>query len=210
MRFERKFRIENMELRHVLLHLKIHPASFYRLYQDRTINNIYFDTPNMACAHDNLDGNNIRKKYRIRWYGKDQHTLTKPILEVKYKENLLGGKDHIALPDFKLSQIDEITKATNEAIPNQHSLQPVLLSSYDRSYWSTRDKKFRITIDHNLRFHSLLHTRSFKKYNCRDKAIIMEIKYEQEYENELNRITELFPFRLSKNSKYVNGLMLTL
>ena len=91
MRFERKFRIENMELGHVLLHLKIHPASFYRLYQDRTINNIYFDTPNMACAHDNLDGNNIRKKYRIRWYGKDQHTLTKPILEVKYKENLLGG-----------------------------------------------------------------------------------------------------------------------
>ena len=208
MRFERKYRIENMELKHVLLLLKIHPASFYKIHPNRTINNIYFDTPNMACANANIDGINIRKKYRIRWYGENQHKLVDPILEIKYKENQLGGKHHIPMPDFKLENLDDISSKVNST-SEQCILFPILLNSYDRSYWGTFDKKIRITIDSNMRFHSLLHSPRFTTYRQRDQAVIMEIKYDQDQEQHLHRITELFPFRLSKNSKYVNGLMLT-
>ena len=209
MRFERKYRIENMDLRHVLLLLKVHPASFKKIHPDRTINNIYFDTNNMGCANANIDGINIRKKFRVRWYGNNPFQLEDPTLEVKFKENQLGGKKLISLSNFKLDELKSITATVNKNIGNQYPLIPTLLNSYDRSYWGSFDNKIRITIDSNLRFHSLLHSPHFQKYRCRDEAVIMEIKYEKDQERTINRITELFPFRLSKNSKYVNGLLLT-
>jgi len=209
MRFERKYRIENLSMTHIMQIIKSHPESFYKLYPDRTVNNIYFDTPNMTCLNDNLMGINIRKKYRVRWYGEDTKAIVSPQLEVKYKENELGGKTIFPVKAFSLSNIGDIQKQVNDTIPQQHTLQPTLLNSYERSYWGTKDGKFRITIDFNLRFHSLLHSRNFFKYLHNDKVVIVELKYEREDEKELKRITRFLPFRLSKNSKYVNGIMLT-
>ena len=209
MRFERKYRIENMTMRHVLLFIKMHPVSFRNIYPNIIINNIFFDTPHLASAQDNLDGSSIRKKYRLRWYGESQHIISKPMLETKYKENALGGKLHKKMPDFELKNLNDITKAVNDAIVQKTVLKPILLNSYERSYWGSPDGKFRVTVDHNLRFHSLMHSPNFQKYNCNDAAIIMEVKYEEEDEIDFDRIGKMFPFRLSKNSKYINGIFLT-
>lgn len=209
MRFERKYRVDNLSMPHIKQIIKSHPASFYKLYPNRTVNNIYFDSPNMVCLNDNLKGINIRKKYRTRWYGADIKQITQPKLEVKYKENELGGKTIFDLPPFDLSNIKALQKEVNHLIPQQFSLQATLLNSYERSYWGTKDGKFRITIDSNLRFHSLLHSPNFNRYLHRDSVVIVELKYDREDEKDLQRITRFLPFRLSKNSKYVNGILLT-
>jgi hypothetical protein len=209
MRFERKYRVENLSMPHIKQIIKSHPASFYKLYPNRTVNNIYFDTPNMVCLNDNLMGINVRKKYRTRWYGSDIRAIVDPKLEVKYKENELGGKTIFPLSSFELSNIKGLQKEVNRWIPQQFSLQATLLNSYERSYWGTKDGKFRITIDSNLRFHSLLHSPNFKQYLHRDPVVIVELKYDREDEKDLRRITRFLPFRLSKNSKYVNGILLT-
>ena len=173
------------------------------------MNNIYFDSPNMTCLNDNLMGINVRKKYRVRWYGDDINTIKSPKLEVKYKENELGGKTIFPVEPFSLSNIKDIQYQVNKIIPQQHTLQPTLLNSYNRSYWGTKDLKFRITIDTDLRFHSLIHSRNFFKYVITDKVVIVELKYEKDDEKTIKRITSFLPFRLSKNSKYVNGIMIT-
>lgn len=209
MRFERKYRVENLSMPHIKQIIKSHPASFYKLYPNRTVNNIYFDSPNMVCLNDNLMGINVRKKYRTRWYGADTKQIIHPKLEVKYKENELGGKTIFDLPSFELSNIKALQKEVNHLIPQQFSLQATLLNSYERSYWGTKDGKFRITIDSNLRFHSLLHSPNFIRYLYRDPVVIVELKYDREDEKDLHRITRFLPFRLSKNSKYVNGILLT-
>ena len=209
MRFERKYRVDNLSMYHILQIVKSHPASFYKLYPDRTINNIYFDTPNMTCLNDNLSGINIRKKYRVRWYGDDIRAIVQPKLEVKYKENELGGKTIFDAEVFSLSNIRAIQQQVNELIPQQDTLQPTLLNSYRRSYWGTKDGKFRITIDSQLHFHSLLHSPYFFKYVHSDKVVVVELKYDEAVEKDLKRITRFLPFRLSKNSKYVNGILLT-
>ncbi len=41
-----------------------------------------------------------------------------------------------------------------------------------------------------------------------DFSVIMEVKYDEKYENNANYITDNFPFRLTKSSKYVAGLQL--
>ena len=37
-------------------------------------------------------------------------------------------------------------------------------------------------------------------------SIIMELKYDQKYDLDSRRISTTFPFRFTKNSKYINGI----
>lgn len=209
MRFERKYRIDNLVLQHVQQIVQVHPASFKKIYPDRVVNNIYFDTPQFTCLQDNLNGINIRKKYRLRWYADVPENIAQPQFEVKYKENELGGKKIVKMPDFNLNALGPIQQKVNEVLQGQQILVPTLLNSYNRSYWGTKDQKFRITIDSALKFHPLYYLPKFKKYRILDKAIILELKYDLEDEQQVNRILSHLPFRLSKNSKYVNGILLT-
>ena len=41
---------------------------FKKLYKTRIVNSIYFDTPNLDCLWDNINGFSNRYKYRVRWY----------------------------------------------------------------------------------------------------------------------------------------------
>ena len=209
MRFERKYRVENLSIGHIIQIIKSHPAGFYKVFPKRNINNIYFDTPNLECLNDNLSGVSTRKKYRIRWYGEEVHKIVAPKLEVKYKENMLGGKNFIALEDFSLSDVKEAAIQVNKAIQHPFILTPILLNSYTRSYWETRCGRFRITVDSMLYFHSLMHSPHFTRYLHEDRAFVIELKYEAADEAAVDRITRYLPFRLSKNSKYVTGVMLT-
>lgn len=198
-----------MSLDHVIQILQLHPASFTKIFPDRKINNVYFDTPNMTCLNDNLSGVARRKKFRVRWYGEDTTTINHPVLEIKYKENELGGKKNLPVEDFDLNDLERSTKAVNQLLFNRFSLIPALLNSYYRSYWMSADGQFRITIDADLCFHALRHSPAFMHYVKRDQAIILELKYDQDLDNEVKNITRFLPFRLSKNSKYVNGIFLT-
>jgi SPX domain protein involved in polyphosphate accumulation len=209
LRFERKYRVENFSYAHSMQLIKAHPAAFYQPYPDRIVNNIYFDTPNLQCLQENLAGISTRKKYRVRWYGEALKTIVAPKLEIKYKENLLGAKKGIALESFNINELNELSIKVNELLPLQFALQPVLLNSYYRSYWETRCGKFRITVDTQLNFHSLLHSPYFERYLHQDPSVIIELKYEKEDEETVDRIAALLPFRLTKNSKYVTGMFLT-
>jgi hypothetical protein len=40
-----------------------------------------------------------------------------------------------------------------------------------------------------------------------DQAVILEVKYDQELDGELDEIFQNLPFRLGKNSKYVEGVL---
>ena len=106
--------------------------------------------------------------------------------EVKYKENDLGGKQHVPLQDFILSDLDEITTIVNKQTLDQPLSFPTLLNSYDRSYWGTSvQENSNNHYDSNLLLYSLLHTPNFMEYTRKDRAIIMEIKYDKDQEKRL-------------------------
>ena len=90
MRYERKYRIEDLRLEMVHQIIKNHPSSFRKIYPDRQVNNIYFDTPNYTTYTENVMGIAQRKKFRVRWYGDRRDTRTKNNLEVKIKDYELG------------------------------------------------------------------------------------------------------------------------
>ena len=145
-----------------------HPALFQQEYEDRYVNNIYFDTVDFKNYHDNLDGIANRIKVRLRWYGRDIRKVRHPALEIKYRKNLYSGKKIHRIPknaDLKKSNWIAFLKALSskelEAILYRASYMPVLCNRYLREYYRSKCKRFRLTLDQGLLY---LPQASAKKY----------------------------------------------
>ena len=138
-------------------------------------------------------------------------------MEFKIKKGLVGTKQSFHLPELNTSE--EALLQTNfieyfasadlplSAMNKIKGLQPVLLNSYERSYFASSDQKFRITIDDKLEYHNLrslwnsFHYK-FSEYN----KTVLELKYDEDHDSEAGLISNGFPFRLDKNSKFVTGM----
>ncbi len=186
--------------------VRMHPASFQKAFPNRQVNNVYFDTATFTTFHENQSGIAQRKKYRVRWYGSFMQIMQNPVLEVKVKDNLLGYKENHPLPNFALQNLGELKAVVNQKLHTYKALQPVLLNSYQRSYWVTPNQKIRLTIDWDLAFHQLYKHPEFHKFLQKDPAVIVELKYAEDQETEASRIMQHLPFRLTKQSKYVEGI----
>lgn len=207
MRYERKYRIEDVDRRVILQTLKLHPAGLVQLHPDRQINNIYFDTPGLTTYRENVMGIANRDKYRVRWYGWEPLVVEKPILEIKHRRNNVGTKTFHAMEAFEFEDLQPLVEAVNRHSGTTAPLLPTLQNSYKRAYFSTRDLKFRLTLDWDLSYASMRTARRFTKHQHKEPNVhILELKYEQELEPEADRITQFLPFKSTKNSKYVTGV----
>ncbi len=214
-RSELKFDVSTYNDDQILLYLKTHPFIFREHFQKRSINNIYFDKFNYQFFKDNVDGISDRLKTRIRWYGDTFTKITNPKLELKIKSRDLGRKEHYDIKKFilkKNSSKNEIYKfITENSFLNLKvkkillKTTPVLVNSYKRRYFVSACRKFRITFDTNLVFYDFSNINFLKHYT---NIKILEIKFlKNEFVNFQN-LTQHFPFRINKSSKYVTGVNL--
>ncbi|MFT4664399.1 MAG: SPX domain protein involved in polyphosphate accumulation [Polaribacter sp.] len=206
MRYERKYRLEITHLSVVEQIVKNHPASFTKAFPDRKVNNIYFDTPSLNCYQDNQMGVSQRKKFRVRWYGDAESTVENPTLEVKIRDNALGYKEVHELPSFDLDHLYPLTRNVNSQFGNLMKLQPVLYNSYERSYYESFNHKVRLTIDREMKFRSACVSPLSNQTVMEDPAVVVEIKYASNLETWATDMMQYIPFRMTKNSKYVNGI----
>lgn len=216
LRYERKFFISELSKYEIETIVKLHPAMFDEIYYERNVNNIYFDSFDMANFFDNVDGLSQRVKFRIRWYGELLGSIEKPVLEVKIKQGQLGGKLHYPLDSFCLDEnltndkMREIISVAN--IPTELkyillSLNYTLLNRYTRKYYQSKDKKYRITIDSNMKYVQLSHLYNTYLNELVDYSNnILELKYDKEDDEGARIITGHFLFRMTKSSKYVTGI----
>ncbi len=208
-RFERKYKIEGLEAATVEGAILLHPAGFRELYPDRIVNNVYFDTVELTTFRQNVDGVNQRKKFRLRWYGEDTENIRKPQFEIKIKHNELGTKEVYKVPDMTIGDISGLMDAANQFSNNFAPLFPVLLNAYLRSYYGSADGRFRITIDRSLRYYSMMGREQFTGFLHEEEGVILEVKYEEQDEDKAALVLQNLPFRHTKSSKYVNGVLMT-
>ncbi|MBA3705228.1 MAG: VTC domain-containing protein [Bacteroidetes bacterium] len=213
-RYERKFSITDYSYSDVKQILKFHPACFSEIFQERSVNNIYFDTLGLNDYYDNINGEQIRSKVRIRWYGDLFGTIQTPVLEYKIKTGLLGKKRSYKLQPFLInnnfskSQIINAIGTLPQNIKDQIlSLKPTLLNSYKRNYFLSADKNFRVTLDHRLTFYKILYSgNTFTNKSIDHNSTVLELKYDSSLETEAKLIAGAFPLKLTKSSKYLQGL----
>ncbi|MFC2152753.1 VTC domain-containing protein [Bacteroidota bacterium] len=215
-RYERKFFISNISRIFVENVIHQHPAFFSEIYHERIVNSIYFDTYDFNNFTDNIIGNTNRTKYRIRWYGELFKEVQKPTLEIKIKKGIVGTKKLMPLKSFnidrgfKTNELMNILKQSeldDVSLYKMHNQIPVILNRYRRKYFQTSDKKFRITVDDNQEFYKIgsLANYFFQKQSDFNN-VILELKYEKQFESEAARITNSIPFRTTKSSKYARGV----
>ncbi|MFT4666301.1 MAG: hypothetical protein ACI8YQ_004762 [Polaribacter sp.] len=207
MRYEKKYRIEDASMLQVLENLSGSPAGFKSAFPDRWVNSIYYDDIELSAFHDNLAGLSKRLKHRIRWYGEDMLVAKKPKLEKKIKNNELGTKEFIALPDFRTDSGLNASRLLYDAYPKGHSLHPVVLIRYLRTYLESYDHKFRATIDREMQYYLYQGNLLFPLSPTLDPALILEVKFAQADREEAEYLLQKIPFRLTKNSKYVSGVL---
>jgi len=215
-RYERKFFISYADNHRVESAVKLHPAMFSELFHKRKVNNIYFDTYALTNFFKSVDGQSNRIKIRIRWYGDLFGEIKKPVLELKIKNGLLGGKLSYRLNMFKVdselsdSVIRDVIESSDiplEVKDMMRAQSMSLLNSYTRKYYQSLDRIYRITIDTNMKFIEVLpHFNKFSN-ELNDKVnTVMELKYDPPADDAARDITKHFPFRMTKSSKYVTGV----
>ena len=216
-RFERKFTVPTVySMKQIEQYIKRNSYLFREVYHERQVNNIYFDSPAYNDYFDNVLGVSDRKKIRIRWYGDTFQDIQNPVLEVKVKRGLVGDKWSYKLKPFSLDNSTtrqtflDVFRVSDLPLPILESVKtvyPTLLNSYIRKYYLSANKAFRVTLDYGLIYHRIeSHRNNFSRKPIHDENKIVELKYSLENDKYANAITTQFPFRLNKNSKYVNGI----
>lgn len=215
-RYERKFRVEDLDDAQVRMLIKRHPSIFYTPYPPRYINNLYLDTPNMENYHANVSGVGERQKARIRWYGGLHGEISKPVLEFKVKDGLVGAKYSYPFPAFSFdgdfSQKGFQKLIAQSDLPDAvrwrlRGMSVVLCNRYYRWYYVTRDQKYRVTVDKEMRYYHIRQAGNHFRHQFLDpKAIVVELKYGRELDPYAEKIAAFFPFIITRNSKYIMGI----
>ncbi|MBS3144218.1 VTC domain-containing protein [Candidatus Woesearchaeota archaeon] len=218
-RYELKFLLQYITYEEVCSIIRENPALFSEIYQARQVNNIYLDSPSLKNYEDNLIGYSQRLKVRIRWYGSFFGTIHKPVLELKIRTGQQMTKISYPLKPFQITPEFSFALLKKEVFPHSklpafiiellHSLVPVLFNSYRRRYFLSADKHYRLTLDTDLSYSKAKkHGSHFLTFIKDPDSLVLELKYAPEYHAFADLITQHFPFRLTKNSKYVSGVSL--
>jgi len=196
-RFEIKYNLKDFDEIFIKKNI-LNSTNLNKIYEDRIINSIYFDTNNFICANDNLSGQSVRKKFRLRSYNNNSNYN----FEIKIKKNKLTRKILLNKNIFLKNQNIKFQKINNFLKKNY--LIKICKISYLRSYYKFKD--LRVTYDRNLKYESLINNNGFSKTKSKDK--ILEIKYKHSNQNiiNLNHFTFRLPITASRNSKYLNSL----
>lgn len=216
-RFEYKFISYDTNYHSLVNWLKLHPLNFRKEYEDRRVNNIYFDTKNFKAFNDNLAGLSDRFKTRYRWYG-DFEQRKLGCLEFKIRKNVYGYKKSFLIKDLYINEkitpnmIKSIIKRsldTKHKFIFENNSEIILINCYNREYFKSFNSKIRITVDKNLKIFDQAHQPNKLNFSFETKTqkyLVLEIKFAQGDKKFLNDINFKIPIKLKKNSKYINGL----
>lgn len=178
---------------------------FIKQYDDKIINSIYFDDKYSSFFKSNLDGDFLRIKPRLRWYGKDLLNVNH---ELKIKKGFVGLKIINKEILKNISQTEKIIEKCNEYHNKTFKLQLNVSSSikYQRSYF-IHPSRIRLTIDKKI-FSKQVGVSNFINMPFE----VIEFKYKPELDTffrekiftKFNRVS----LRMTKCSKYSESMMI--
>jgi len=84
---------------------------------------------------------------------------------------------------------------------------PLLITRYGRKYFQSSNGIYRITLDTDFIFYLIdSQNNTFLNNYFDDTNVILELKYNNSFNTDAHWITNHFPFRMTKSSKYVSGI----
>ena len=140
-------------------------------HAEDVVNSVYFDTPGFASYRETVNGDNIKTKVRLRWYG-PWESLPEEVpvfIEVKGRFGAARRKSHegATAPRALLEEPLEgwgladflFGLSAGLGLPLSRELRPVCLISYNRRRYFDIPSKSRVALDWDIRaerFNSVL------------------------------------------------------
>jgi len=196
--------------------LRLHAAGFTSPYPDRWVNNIYFDTHDLAAYAQNLSGVSSRTKVRYRWYG-DSVYPDSGTLEVKQRRNIYGWKLRFKVeksPYNRGATWRTIRGFLHDQLPPEGrrwldaNPLPVMINRYFRKYFVSSDNDVRVTLDSRQR----VMEQRFKAYpnftHCANipEILVVEFKFDRKHNGKVSHMIQDIPIRRGRHSKYIMGV----
>ena len=215
-RYEVKFISSIEHLESIKMLLESNSLCFKEHFENRQVNNMYFDDLNLKRYYDSEEGVSIRSKLRLRWYKKIFPNSFQPKLEIKEKYGLLNSKKTFLLKKYNFNDfmqnpknfvIQDAKNVENSVFFMENLIDnfPTIMNSYQRYYYISKNNKVRATIDYDLKY---LNVNKFSPYqnNFFNDLIVLEIKFDENDYNIANTFITTLPLRIKKFSKYVVGV----
>jgi hypothetical protein len=113
-------------------------------------------------------------------------------------------------PGFSQAKYSSLVQAANLPYEVRCILRDqtiVLMNRYWRHYYASRDGRFRLTLDSALTYCRIDRLyNSFTHQQVNHTCLVVELKYDPLYEPQANRVASVLPFRVTRNSKYTQGI----
>ncbi|MDB3986739.1 VTC domain-containing protein [bacterium] len=206
-RFEKKWKINGNYFYDIYRALTESNFNFIEQYDSRWVNSIYYDNDFFNSILQNLDGNELKKKIRLRWYGSDE-IINNLFLEIKSKKGMITQKRKINLRENKIKLNHKLLKKIQIKIlkkyPNFLGQNPLTKVRYNRTYFISKDKNIRATIDRNISYQKINNHR-INFGSLKDNDLVLEFKYNTGFDNYVRNNLRNISLRLSKNSKFINS-----
>jgi len=184
---------------------------------------LYFDSPDLSCYRNKIDGIKYRRKLRLRVY-KDSD-LRFGFVEIKQRINRTVQKRRLRLPmdeavalcageDIGLNRLDHVDRETASEVlflVKALAMKPKCVISYHRQAFegSRYDHGLRITFDKHLkyRFHALDVTADRKeRFFLPPDFVVMEVKANEKVPIWLTSLLGMHQCNLRRVSKYCMGI----
>ena len=197
------------------------------------ISSMYFDTEDLSAYWEKLDGEEVRRKYRLRYYSVDESPSARArdaFMEIKHRIANVLFKERVRLTDDGANAIlqdpRQLTKLSTHVYKQQDHRSPIAhiqrvatecnliganVISYLREAWEgTVDHRLRLTFDTKCHVYpppcylDVTSDRGIPLVSA--NAIIMEIKFDHAIPRWLRDIVSQLGLQLERISKYSTGI----
>jgi SPX domain protein involved in polyphosphate accumulation len=211
----------------LMVHVNYDPFCLGREDSLYSVRSIYLDTTDLLFYYEKIDGQNVRKKLRIRTYDTGPNQSNNAFLEIKrkvddtvYKERVminlneaykLGNGAQIGIPQEKPSFATKTALNRFIYLTKRLILEPKALITYEReAFHGKEDPGIRITFDLNVRSYiNPDYDEIFREDDMRsvaDPVFVLEVKFTGDMPIWMRQVIRDFGLRQQSFSKYCNGL----
>ena len=134
------------------------------LYAAGVVNSIYFDTPGLLAYRETDNGDNVKSKVRLRWYGIPDNLPDEvpAFVEVKDRFGSARQKSHLAVTAPRKLLLDTpldgweiqdflFSSSSGLGVPLSRDLRPVCVISYNRRRYFDTPTQSRIALDWDIK-----------------------------------------------------------
>ena len=105
---------------------------------------------------------------------------------------------------LNLSLLKKVQTNILKKYPNFLGQNPCTKVRYNRTYFVSQDNNVRATIDKNISYQKI-NNYKIEAQSFNDSDLILEFKYNTEFDNYVRNNLKNISLRLSKNSKFINS-----